>query len=650
MSFVLAELRSVLIALAPLVVGAGALFARALRFPGFARADLVGRAGKALLVGLACLPVLLELAGRLGPGAMAATALALGIAGLPSLAAGAQAPRLDPPVVVLAAAWIVVAALLPLDWPDAEGLRHGALVIDHVKHAAATWSIAESGTPPWNPTFFEPGRPAIYYYFFYTLTGAVTVLGDTLGVAGRHAAVAGCVLMGFALVALAENLVELSGAAAPPRRALWTALLVLTTGLDLIPYAFVREGLGLTPPDAEWWNDQVSSWFVTALWAPHHLAALCAACVGFVALAFDRGWRSLALGALAFASTAGLSVYVAIGAAVALVLWAAWATLRGRFVDVARLVAMGAGSLVLAAPWLALVAMRTQDGRAPLGLAVRTPYWTTIVCEDGPACATFKLALAPLLYAFEFGVFALGAIVFWRAVGRRGLDNELAKLLVCATAASFLAGTFVRSTLILNDLGWRVMLFAQVATLVWTLAALRNRAFGAGALSRAAVAALVLGYGMVALTAVQARREPEQTALQRQTLPEEIAAWTWLSANLPKGAVAQSQPRQGRALSYGLYGRFPAYVSDLHNGVLFGASERDVRARLDETAPIFAAAAAGGRTLEEVRAFAARHRIAAIVVTALDSAFADPAGWTAQAKPVYETQRVRIFLFGDFAK
>lgn len=61
-----AELALVLVAL--LVFGvvaaaAGALFARALDFPGFAAAEGLERAGLALLVGIAALPVCLDLAG-----------------------------------------------------------------------------------------------------------------------------------------------------------------------------------------------------------------------------------------------------------------------------------------------------------------------------------------------------------------------------------------------------------------------------------------------------------------------------------------------------------------------------------------------------------------------------------------------------------
>lgn len=660
MAFVLSEWLSVCLALlllAFIVVGGGALFARFLRFPGFEAGDLWTRAGQALLTGLACLPVLLDLAGRLGPQAMAAAAVLLAGAGLPALWRGRARASVDPVLVALAALWIALASLLPLDWPNEHGLVHATLVIDYVKHAATTWSLAQSGTPPWNPTFFEPGRPAAYYYFFYTLTGSAAWLGAFVGLAGRHAAIAGGVLMGFALVALADALSTLSRAdaavgAAPKHRLRWTVALACATGLDLIPYSIVASALDARLPDAEWWDEQVASFFVSVLWTPHHIAGLCAACVGFIALSARAALtdaRNLALGALAFASMAGLSIYVAFGAGVALTLWSIWRLALGQGRDVARLAVMGAGALALAAPWLATIAARAGAGPAPIAFGLRGPDWIENICSTARACNAARALSMPLFYALEFGLYALGAFMFWRKACVRALDDRLTQLLVCATLASFLVGSFLRSTIVLNDLGWRVMLFAQIAMLVWTASAARVGLFENVETRLPARLMLALGYGMVLFTAAQARLDMRQTPLQSATLPDEIAAWAWLDAHLPKGARVQAQPRQGRALSYGLYGRFPTYVADRHNGVLFGARDEQVLARLAETEPLFGNHKAH-LAYDDVRRFAERRAISALVVTALDSVFADPDGWTAMAKPDYENAHVRIYLFGDPAK
>lgn len=646
------------VALGALLVGSGAPFARLLRFPGFAEAGLAGRAGKALLVAFAALPVLLDLAGRLGPGPMTAFGWACALAGWPVLLRGLP-PRAPPDwrLVLAAALWLVVGALWLADWPDEAGFVRSMLSLDHVKHAAASWSVAESGTPPWNPSFYEPGRKAAYYYFFYTLTGAASYAGAWAGLAARHFAYASSLLAPFALYALAETLAALSradeAAGGRARRSFWAVALIAATGLDIVPVLLLQNLIGYYPPDPEWWNEQVASWAETFLWTPHHLASLCAAWVGFVALADPRGkpgWRGPALAALAFASMAGQSVYVAMGAAATAAVWMVWLAIRARWRDVARLAAAGTGALALAAPWLATLAAQIgagERGGPPLALSLRTAPWHWIACGDGPACVALGVAQIPVFYLVELGVFALGAFVFWRRAGRAGLANDVARLLSLSAIVALVLGAFVRSTVLYNDFGWRVVLFAQLATLVWTLAAARNGAFDAPPLRTTALAALALGYAMVATEFFQMRREPEQSALQRATLADEIPAWAWLGARLPHGAVAQERPRMDRAFSYGLLGRNPAYVSDRMNARLFGATEAGVALRMAEISPLFER---GAPDYAGVRATAERAGVSALVVTALDPVFADPDGWAANAKPAWANARVKIFLFGDAAR
>ena len=96
--------------------------------------------------------------------------------------------------------------------PGVGDLQHSLLAVDYVKHAAATWSLAESGSPPWNPTYYEPGRAMSYYYLFYTLPAVATVLGAPLGIVARHAAYACAPLMGFAIFALGATPPGRSGA------------------------------------------------------------------------------------------------------------------------------------------------------------------------------------------------------------------------------------------------------------------------------------------------------------------------------------------------------------------------------------------------------------------------------------------------------
>jgi len=393
----------------------------------------------------------------------------------------------------------------------------------------------------------------------------------------------------------------------------------------------------------EGWAEQVTPWIWTALWVPHHAAALVAAFVGFIALArpAEIDWRRTLLAALAFASTAGLSIYVGMAAALTAVLWlvALLAQRRGR--DALNLALAGLGSTLIAAPWLLTLVGRPSE-KAPLAFALRD--YGLVDAATGFASGDLLIHLAVLLeaYLIQFGVFALGAVVYWRKAGRKGLNSDLGLLLVLATGASFLLGSFLRSTVLNNDLGWRVMLFAQAATLIWTLSALRAGAlFERGRIAWAAALCLCLGFAYNLFLMHHARFGLRQTEAARQIDYDARTAWSWLDRRLPTGALVQAQPNVGRSLDFGLYGRFPSPVADGHVGQLFGANRSAVQARIVEMEPIFSAP---GEPLAAVEAIAARRKLSAIVITASDPVFGDQQAWTAQTQPAFATQTVRVYL------
>ncbi len=640
--------------LALLLICSGAFFATKLRFPGFAAAPPAEWLGLSLICGLACLPVLLDLGGRLGVRAMVAVALAVAAAGVPAvIAKGRELETIRIGPLLGLAAWALGVVAIIVDMPVADGLAHSLLVVDYVKHASTTWAIAASATPPYNPTFYEPGGHASYYYFFYTLTAVVALILEPLGIAARHVAYAGPIVIGPALLALAYATWKRSGAdeaVGAKGRATVTLLaaLLFATGLDLIPTAllvWLRGDWALSPEE---WNDQVTSWLLSVLWAPHHVAALCAAMVGFMALAGDPadgrasvGSRRILLAGLSFASLAGLSVYVAMGGALTAAIWTVFLAARRRIGEARRNAAAGLLALALAAPWAATVLQRAATGEPrPIALAIRAFPITDVLIQDEPLRSIVRLVMMPIGYAVEFGVFGLGAVLFWRMAGRRGMARDLGLILVIAACVSFLIGSFVRSTILLNDLGWRIMLFAQLATLVWTAAAVRAGAFSRGAPRRAAIVCLTLAYAVDVYALMQLRLNPVM-APHSASLPDEIAAWRWLDSTLPRIAVVQEDPIKTRAYDYGLYGRFPEAVSDRHNGYLFGAPHAAVERRLADIGPIFVDRSLG---VDAVRAIAVRYGISAIVTASGDPVFDDPSAWPARTKPDFANAHVRIFL------
>ncbi|QGM96998.1 hypothetical protein [Methylocystis parvus] len=656
MAIALTEIISTLTAfvlLSTVVSCGGAALAERLRFPGFSEGSRLERLGLALICGFGCLPVLLDFAGRLGPLAMTLAALALAALGAPALMRKSAAESaLHPGWIIAALVWILGATALVVDMPGVGNLQHSLLAVDYVKHAAATWSLAESGAPPWNPTFYEPGRAMSYYYLFYTLPAVAATLGAPLGIAARHAVYASAPLMGFALFALAQAVLRRGGADAAigsaPRAANWPLLaLLFATGLDFFPLAtlyFAGEGrfdfLFLHFSD---WDEQVTSWFNSVMWVPHHVAALCAAMVGFVALTQPGGdKRRVLLAGLAFASMVGESVYVGLAAVVGAGLWLATLLWRRRFFEASQLGLAGLLALALAGPWLVTLLPRmdaTGAGPAPVGFHLRGPQWIDLVAGSPAAGAPFRALSMPLFYLIDFGVFAVGAFVFWRKAGRRGYANELGLALLCLTASSFLIGSFLRSQILMNDLGWRVMLFAQLSTLVWTASAARQGLFK-GWIGFVAYGSLAVGYGATAVAVAQLRLFfplPEM----RAPLADEIAAWSWLDAQLPRGSVVQVRPSHDRAYGYGLYGRFPVAAADSHNARLFGAAKGEIDERINFLAPIFSETTL---SFDEARRRAERFNIAALVVSSLDPVFAAPDAWTASAKADYANPNFRIYL------
>jgi hypothetical protein len=640
--------------LALLLVAAGAGIARLFRFPGFAEAAGFERLGLALLCALAVLPVTLDFAGRVSPLALPAVAALIGALGLPELARGALWPKSGRGLALLGAAlWIFVAIATVIDWPDGGGgLLHSLTVLDYIKHSEATWAIAQTGTPPVNPTFYAPER-ASYYYFFYTLTAAAAEIGRPLiGIEPRHAAYAAAPLAGFILFALAHLLlsrarcVEALGGASPARvSGALIAALLLTSGPDILFMARNRLLEGDWPLYPEGWSQQVTNWFDSAVWVPHHVAGLAAAFMGFLALARPAApdWRRVLFAGFAFASTAGLSVYLATGAALTAVIGGVALVIARRYADLARLLAAGALSVVLAAPWLLSIAGRvSEDHKAPIAFAIRNGEAVAFSTGSPTLDVLVKLAVMLGIYGANFGVFGLGALAFWRRAGRAGLANDAAALLAFAAAAAFLIGSFFESVILQNDLGWRIMLFAQSAALVWTCAALQAGVFSLR--TPAAGALYALGCASVLYGAAQLRLVPwdmQPTARGRAADLDERRAWEWVNANTPADAVVLARPDRHQAYDYGLYAQRRAALADIHVGQLFGVSESTAKARAAELKPVFTDPS---MTPEAVDALAARYHVQAIVVNGLDPVFSAPGAWTQLRAPAFAAPLARVYL------
>jgi hypothetical protein len=495
--------------------------------------------------------------------------------------------------------WFLYLGALYVDIDVGGRLYQSITVLDLVKHAAVVREIGLHGVPLHDP-FFARAEAAGYYHYFYD---GAAILDVSLGrlADARMAFVGAAFAVGVAVASLLRALVvELGWQRSSDRRL--TALVILACaigGLDLLGIAARWAATGLLEANAEWWDDEISFVPVAASWVPHHLAGVVGSFVALLALAkaTQADTPSLrvllaAFAGVAMASVFGLTIWVALGAAVVLAaalrflprdLWMKW---------IASVTIAGVVALVLSAPQLAdLIQGRAGQG-APIWLWIREPGRIGEVLGHPPS-PLLSLALTPPALLLEFGAFALGAWLFSRR-GDWANSSLPARLLVAAFAAGLLMNLLLRSTIINNDFGWRAAWFAQLPAMVWTIAVLQ-RPLPQGVWRGAMYGALALGFAASLYNVLAARLvRPPVASHQFGYINADPAmdyalarAYRWASREIPAGRILQHNPLTApRIFNFGLYGHHRVAVAD-GEAMLFGAPPAKVADRLKTFEAVF---------------------------------------------------------------
>jgi len=414
----------------------------------------------------------------------------------------------------IAAAWALFVVVELVDIGVGSRLYFSVTVFDHALRTAFVDAVMRTGVPPANPLFW-PGHavPMRYYYFWYVLTAVAARLGHATA---RQAMIASVVWSGFGLAAalqlycrdfLGSGSQLGSGANTvkrPPRLAVALALLAVT-GLDILAVlvkALLRMGIDR---DMEWWSeDQVTSWMDSLLWVPHHIAGLVCCLLGFLLVWMAKGLGRAQkagcalLAGLSFASAFGLSTWVAVAFAMAMLAWMVWALLweRGSRARVAVLLMAGTVAVVALLPYLAelraeasgaVIASSAEAGRVNrqvsggtvahsashlLRFGVRRIIpaegllgigWVARLARSHPTLVGLPAQLLLLIpgYFVELGLYGLVLLAALWATARRRLD-EAGRTAVVLAVSGLMVTTFLRSTIIRNnDFGIRSALVAQ---------------------------------------------------------------------------------------------------------------------------------------------------------------------------------------------
>jgi len=588
--------------------------------------------------------------------------------------------RLPPPLTTaLVILWTLIVIHSVAELGSGSRLWMSVTAYDHSLRTAFADAVLRTGVPPINP-FYWPGHdaPLRYYYFWYVTCAAVAKLAH---ISARQAFIASCVWPEFAVAAMlalfGKYLLGWRGAELRSRTRLGIALMTVT-GLDILVTIFRWHAHRPTTGDMEWWSiDQLTSWFDTFLWVPHHAAALVCCLLSFLLIWMARSEShtrqrrlSAAVAGLSFASAFGLSTFVAIGFCMVMCAWLlrmlSFGSREARH-DSSRLLSIAATATIVAAitlsPYIAQLLNQPADRASTshgtqhvLSFQIRQMF-DPVLLRDSPrytflkhypvATRTQSAALILLLpgYAIELGFFAV--VIILACDMRQKTEGE--RTLLFLLFASLLSVTFVRSSVIAtNDYGLRASLLAQffvlpLAVRVWEtsrgvrrVALLTLALIGiCGTIYQAAILRFFLPWQQLHANPAMFDLAERDYALRD--------AYTQLSSRVPRSARIQYDTSHGGYFDYAqmLNAGHQIVSASAECNTGFGGEQapcdrilRDVRALFIPLGGAPSAAVAIGLCGQ----IGAQY----LVVTRWDVAWLNPSGWVWRLPAVVATPDVRI--------
>jgi hypothetical protein len=398
----------------------------------------------------------------------------------------------------IAIVWAIVVIASLADIQIGSRLYPSTALWDHAVRIAFLHSAMRTGPPLRNPFSYLGSAPiARYYYYWYVLCSYPAKLTH---IDPRCVLYGSSVWSGFLLAALIPlYLRDFLGVRENLRRKSVVGLtLIAVTGLDIIPSVYEFFRAHRVTVDMEWWDPvQITSWTDALIWVPHHVTALVACLIGFLALwnvrkigenpypAWTRRLLSGIFASFAFAAAAGLSVYVTFAFAIFLLVWGLRLLAKRVYQDFVLYLGTAFCTVLFSLPYLHDLLAYSATGAAAgagaagisagpfaLGLRVLPNFLSTPVFLKDRGFLHPGL-LAPfgvvIVYMLEFGVFGVIAWVRFRkdlrSKGKLG-EAEIASWTMLSVGMFVI--TFVRSAVITNnDLAFRSAMIVQFVLLLW---------------------------------------------------------------------------------------------------------------------------------------------------------------------------------------
>jgi len=568
------------------------------------------------------------------------------LASLPTLK---SALLLRPPrfLVVGGLIWLASIALFYLDFDMNERLYQSLLTLDLVKHASVTESLYRHGIPLVDP-FVSRSEPAGYYYFFYLWAAQVRALAAPL-VDARMAFAGTLFWVGLAFPALLREISLRARLVHPTREVnflFWIVVLCFVAGLDIPAMLLRSTQTGIIENQVDWWSEEIGFAFTSILWVPHHVSALIAIFFCLILLTGERDgaggkdasplphrdWAVLIpLAGLSLASAFGMSIWITLSAAPVFAAWCI-ATVRHKLRrPLILLIATTLFALLVDSLYFRDLIHGRDDHGFPIGLWIRGVDRVSYSMDISLVEIALRIASLPLGYFLDFGLFAIGTYLYWKGRSKPVDWVRMDGVLIISACVGLLITSFVRSTILNNDLGWRGAWFAQLPAMLWT-AAILQRHGRVRSLSPMLLALLLCGmlvnlWDMVGARVIRFRAGQPYGYINsaRAQDYQERKAYTWLNHTAGPNKVVQHNPvLHRRRFNFGLYGQMRPAVADAEAN-LFGAVPPDITRRIAAIRPIFE----GTLTLREIGETARRQNIDYLLFTSLDPVWSQGKGVSA---------------------